>query len=114
MNIEYIARVVHEVNRAYCAALGDDSQPPWEDIPEWMRESVGNGVFFHLENPNATPAESHENWLTVKERQGWKYGPVKDEVKKEHPCMVPFVQLPITQKAKDYIFKALVDNLSKD
>lgn len=26
-----IARVAHEVNRDYCQALGDDSQPAWEN-----------------------------------------------------------------------------------
>jgi hypothetical protein len=29
-----IARACHEVNRAYCQALGDNSQPAWEDGPE--------------------------------------------------------------------------------
>jgi hypothetical protein len=31
MTLEQIARVAHEVNRAYCQALGDQSQPAWED-----------------------------------------------------------------------------------
>lgn len=29
-----IAQVCHEVNRAYCQALGDDSQPAWDDAPD--------------------------------------------------------------------------------
>jgi hypothetical protein len=33
MEIEEIAKVAHEVNRAYCQALGDFSQPKWEDAP---------------------------------------------------------------------------------
>lgn len=44
MNIEQIARVCHEVNRAYCQALGDDSQPAWEDAPQWQRDSALLGV----------------------------------------------------------------------
>lgn len=48
-----IARVCHEVNRAYCAALGDLSQPPWADAPEWQRKSALNGVAFALCNPVA-------------------------------------------------------------
>lgn len=31
MTIEQIARVCHEVNRAYCESMGDTSQVPWED-----------------------------------------------------------------------------------
>lgn len=34
--VEQIARMAHEANRAYCQALGDDSQPAWEDAPEWQ------------------------------------------------------------------------------
>ena len=35
-----IARVAHEINRAYCASLGDTSQPAWEDAPEWQQQSA--------------------------------------------------------------------------
>jgi len=35
MDHEQIARVTREVNRAYCLALGDDSQLPWNDAPQW-------------------------------------------------------------------------------
>ena len=31
MTEQEIARVCHEVNRAYCQAIGDNSQPTWED-----------------------------------------------------------------------------------
>ena len=44
---------------------------------------------------------------------GWVYGEVKDPVKKEHPCLVAFEELPVEQQAKDYIFKAVVDALAK-
>lgn len=47
-----------------------------------------------------------------KTEAGWKYGPVKDEVKKEHPCYVPFNELPVEQQAKDYIFRQIVHSLS--
>jgi hypothetical protein len=39
---------------------------------------------------------------------GWKYGPVKDPEKKEHPCLVSFSELPKEQQAKDFIFRAIV------
>ena len=94
MDSEKIARVTHEINRAYCQALGDFSQPAWEDAPEWQRDSALNGVTMHLENPDAEPEASHENWLKEKEADGWVYGPVKNPEKKEHPCMVPFSDLP--------------------
>jgi hypothetical protein len=106
-----IAKVAHEINRAYCEALGDRSQKPWEKAPQWQKESAIHGVRFHMENPNAQPSASHENWLELKAADGWKYGPVKDEAKKEHPCFVPYDQLPVEQRAKDYIFAAVCEQL---
>jgi hypothetical protein len=108
-----IARVCHEVNRAYCQALGDTSQVAWEQAPEWQRQSAIVGVEFNLANPDAPPSASHDSWLAEKTRDGWKYGPVKDADKKEHPCFVPYDELPVEQKAKDYLFKATVAALAR-
>lgn len=106
-----IAKAAHEINRAYCQSLRDQSQPRWEDAPEWQRNSAIAGVKFHLDNPQAVPESSHQNWLAVKEQEGWVYGPVKDAEKKEHPCMVSFHELPREQQAKDYLFHAVVHAL---
>lgn len=108
-----IARVCHEVNRAYCLALGDTSQPAWEDAPEWQKTSAINGVTMHLFNPQAGPEASHEAWLNEKVAAGWTYGPTKDPEHKKHPCMVPFKKLPVEQRAKDFIFRAVVHALGK-
>lgn len=108
MNSLNIARVCHEVNRAYCAALGDHSQPSWEDAPGWQRQSAITGVNFTIENPDAPPSASHDSWLAEKRADGWKFGPVKNPDAKEHPCFVPYEELPTEQKAKDYIFQAVV------
>lgn len=34
MNREEIAQACHAVNRAYCQALGDFSQPVWNEAPQ--------------------------------------------------------------------------------
>lgn len=105
-----IARVCHEVNRAYCQALGDNSQPPWEEAPDWQKQSAVSGVDLH-DNYDVGPEASHENWMEQKLAEGWVYGPMKDTVKKTHPCMVLFKDLPKEQQAKDYIFRAIVHAL---
>lgn len=107
--VEQIAKKCHEINRAYCSALGDTSQLHWEQAPEWQRQSAINGVKFHIEHPDAGPDASHNSWLEEKRSAGWKFGAVKDADKKEHPCFVPYDQLPAEQKAKDYLFKQTVD-----
>lgn len=109
---ESIAKVCHEANRAYCQSIGDNSQLPWEDGPEWQRNSAIKGVEFCLANPDAPPSANHESWLKVKEAEGWRYGPIKDPEKKEHPCFVPYEQLPVEQQKKDALFKAIVAALA--
>lgn len=104
--IEACARAAHEANRAYCIAIGDESQPPWETAPEWQKMSARNGVAGAL--AGNTPEQSHAGWLKEKTEAGWVFGPVKDPEKKTHPCMVPYVDLPTSQKVKDTIFLSTV------
>ncbi len=111
-SIEAIAKVCHEANRAYCQTIGDNSQPVWEDAPEWQRKSAIEGVKFNIANPDAPASASHDSWLAVKKADGWKYGPVKDPEKKEHPCYLPYEQLPVEQQKKDAVFKAIVAALA--
>lgn len=118
MTLEQIAQIAHETNRAYCASMGDLTQPPWADAPEWQKQSAILGVQYHQQNPDAGPDGSHYSWMAQKVRDGWVYGPEKDEAKKTHPCMVPYDELPQFQKAKDYVFvgvvHALLPYLDKD
>lgn len=107
-HVEYCAEICHEANRVYCRSLGDFSQVPWAEAPEWQRESVRNGVRFHVEHPSAGPSASHDNWMREKITAGWSYGLAKDEKQKLHPCCVPFEELPLEQQLKDHIFTAIV------
>lgn len=108
MIISCIAELCHEVNRIYCESHGDFSQVPWEQAPQWQKESALNGVLFHIQNPNAGPSASHDNWMREKVEQGWVWGPVKDPERKEHPCIVPYEALPEQQRYKDHLFVTIV------
>lgn len=113
MEVEALAQVCHEANRAYCATIGDNSQPAWDDAPEWQKQSALNGVQFHLaalrSGNKPSPSASHDSWLAEKREAGWIYGPVKDAEKKEHPCFVLYEELPLDQRLKDYIFSGIVE-----
>lgn len=113
MSTADIAQVAHEINKAYCASIGDNSQPSWEEAPDWQKKSAITGVEMHIKNPEATPEASHQSWMKEKEEDGWKYGPVKDANLKEHPCYVPYEELPQEQKAKDYLFRQTVHSLKR-
>ncbi len=106
--IEQIAQVCHAANREYCATIGDLSQKSWLTAEPWQRESAIKGVEFALFNPEAPPSAQHEAWLKDKLADGWVYGPAKDSQLKIHPCIRDYDQLPVEQRIKDYLFKAIV------
>lgn len=106
--IQACCHAAHEANRAFCLAIGDTSQAPWDNAPDWQKTSTRNGVIGVLVDGN-TPEDSHLTWLKEKANTGWKYGPVKDPEKKEHPCFLPYDQLPVADRMKDYIFVRTVN-----
>ena len=106
--MEKIAKICHEANRAYCETLGDWSQPTWENAPDWQKKSAINGVVLHLAG-DVSPKDSHDNWVKDKLADGWVFG-TKDPEAKTHPCIVVYEKLPIEQRRKDYIFKAIVES----
>jgi len=106
--IEAAASAAHEVNRAYCAAIGDTSQQPWAEAPEWAKESARAGVRLIIENPTTGPEGQHQAWFEHKRAEGWTWGPSKDPKAKTHPCLVPYAQLPPWERAKDALFGIIV------
>ncbi|MBO7049005.1 MAG: Ryanodine receptor Ryr [Bacteroidaceae bacterium] len=43
----------------------------------------------------------HEVWAKSRIDQGWKYGEQRDDDKKTHPCLVPYDELPESEKDYD-------------
>lgn len=106
--IHAAARATHEANRILCESQGDNSQVPWEQAPDWQKNAAIIGAGLIKNDPSTTPEQSHQSWLRVKEVGGWKYGLVKDPEKKEHPCFIPYNQLPANQRLKDELFGIVV------
>lgn len=46
-------------------------------------------------------ANAHEVWSAARLAQGWTWGPVRDDALKQHPCLVPYDQLPESEKLLD-------------
>lgn len=44
---------------------------------------------------------AHDVWAQERLAQGWKYGPCRRDDTKEHPCLVPYEQLPESEKVYD-------------
>ena len=53
------------------------------DLPEWLAKNA------------------HDIWAHERFTEGWTYGPTRDDIRKEHPCLVPYEELPEAEKAYD-------------
>jgi RyR domain. len=109
-----IAQVAHEANRGLQMILNDPNNPPsphWDDASNETRNSAISGVMAVLTHPNRTAQQSHIGWVAFKLANDWRYGPVKDEVAKTHPDLVPFEDLPKHEQAKDELFVSVVNAL---
>lgn len=43
----------------------------------------------------------HEVWAAGRMAQGWQWGPMRDDAKKQHPCLVPYEELPEAERDYD-------------
>lgn len=46
---------------------------------------------------------THENFVKMRKAAGWSYGPARDDVKKTNPTLVPYEELPESEKEYDRV-----------
>lgn len=44
---------------------------------------------------------AHDVWAKERMKQGWVYGESRNDEAKEHPCLIPYEDLPESEKAYD-------------
>lgn len=49
----------------------------------------------------AIARNTHDCWAKARMDQGWTYGPQRDDVNKQHPDLVPYEDLPESEKEYD-------------
>lgn len=54
-----------------------------------------------LELADAISKNVHETWAEGRIADGWEYGPVRDDLKKTTPCLVPYEELSEEEKSYD-------------
>jgi hypothetical protein len=79
-----------------------------------QRASVREGVLRILGDGMKIPykgvsleEESHNRWMERKLREGWRFGVLKNEAEKTHPCLLPYHALAPVQRRKDHLFRAI-------
>jgi hypothetical protein len=61
--------------------------------------AVSDDTFIAALEPMAEA--EHRGWMAQRAQSGWTWGEVRDDDARRHPCMVPYQQLPESEKAKD-------------
>jgi len=54
-----------------------------------------------LELTEQIAANVHEVWAQQRIADGWRYGKERNDERKEHPCLVPYDELPDSEKQYD-------------
>ena len=49
----------------------------------------------------ALARNAHENWAKLRIAEGWRHGPERNDVRREHPNLLPFEELPESEKEYD-------------
>ena len=54
-----------------------------------------------LELREAIAENAHDVWATARKKEGWTFGPERDDVRKKHPDLIPYSSLPDSEKEYD-------------
>ena len=83
------------------------------DIPNKLRVlgyelAPGHGlqpseIAMAPEQIEAMAIHEHDRWAQDRQRQGWTYGPVRDNARKFHPLLVPWEALDEVEREKDRV-----------
>jgi len=128
---ELVARAIHEEYIANQCAAGMTAQThpsmrPWSELPPYLKESnirqaedigkklqlirCGIGLATDDKKPDFSftgdeiellARKEHERWMTEKFHKGWVYGALRSDHERVHDCLVPWDNLPESQKQKD-------------
>lgn len=52
---------------------------------------------------HAMAEHKHDVWALTRIKQGWTYGPERNDEFKTHPCLVPYEMLPESEKGCDLV-----------
>ena len=86
-------------SKNYLVTITNNSMKPYNPKPIDLSDVVLTEDLNELRE--AIAENAHDVWAVERQAQGWTYGPHRDDSKKETPCMVPYSQLPDSEKKFD-------------
>ncbi len=127
-NTETIAAAIHETWRALSKAQGWKMQPrldrDYADLAEADKDDnraaagrmgsvlavaglglsddpAAQGTVIPASAMEPMAEAEHDGWLAHRAATGWSYAPTRDDAAKQHPSLIPYAQLPESEKEKD-------------
>lgn len=89
-------------NRAFADGIGAQlASAGCVLVPAPLIDPFGPLFSFDPSELEALARSEHERWVEDKVRNGWRYGPERDEARKIHPLIVDWSQLPEEERDKD-------------
>lgn len=82
----YMVRVLKSINEYEPEPIKTDEVILADNLIE-LREAIAENL--------------HDVWAITRIKEGWTYGPVRDDEKKHHPDLVPYCALPDSEKEYD-------------
>lgn len=82
----YMVRVLKSIDE-YCPEPIDLEDVALSDDLIELREAIAENL--------------HDVWAITRIKEGWTYGPVRDDSKKQHPDIIPYCALPDGEKEYD-------------
>ncbi len=108
LSVEDIARIVYDAQLAYRIALNETPLGLWEI----EREAVMHSVETVLANPYSSDRHLHEEWCKEKSAGGWVYNPKRNDVQKQHPCLLSFDKLSQKDRLQYSLQLAIIRTLT--
>lgn len=79
--------------------IADKSSYSLEDI-FLDKHNIGPEL-FDSKIKTAIAENAHDVWATAQKKEGWTFGPERDDANKKHPDLVPYSSLPDSEKEYD-------------
>jgi len=119
------ARLARRIHEQYVAAYPDPKDParrPWTELSDFYRESnirqvtsviAGVGAVGRRWSTSSSDESEpnsqaigvmarleHESWFHFMRSHGWRWGPTRDRLRRRHPALVPWSELPEDSREK--------------
>jgi hypothetical protein len=136
---EQLAKAIHEAYLREAIERGDssdtsDSVRPWDELPQYLKDfnreqawdigrklamvglsavpmnGSGSPFTFTDDEVETLAKAEHRRWMKERTDKGWRYGPLRDSIRKLHPDLVEWEDLSEDSRDKD---RSAIRNIPK-